>query len=288
MKNSFVPLVIGVDGLIGNAIWQKVRDFYPGASGTSRKGTDGLPFFDIRSSSFEEIDRPFTHAFLTGANPNIRACELDPAGTAACNLGGTIELARWFAARGIQPILFSTDYVFDGIQGSYSEEAPLSPLNQYGWQKAELERTVSEATSGFYLMIRLGKVFLRKGAGGGLLGEMADLLRRKEKVRAAADQIFTPVLLDDVVDGIFRLVQLKSNGLYNLGGVEKWSRFDLAREIAQHLKADLNLIEPISLDDLNEPFKRPKKTVLVSTKFVRESGLEMRRLSQIISEIFQR
>ena len=284
-SKKIVPFVVGVDGLIGSALWQEFRTVCPEASGTSRNGTDRLPYLDIANPDIECLNlRGFTHAIIAGANPNIRQCELDPNRTNACNLIGTLELARQFAAKGIQPILFSTDYVFDGVRGGYREDDPLSPLNQYGLQKAELEKKIPEAASGSYLMIRLGKVVPQKG---GILGEMADKLRQNLQVFAAADQIFSPISLEDVVKGVSALMHSRANGIFNLGGPEVWSRYDLALAIARRLRADPALVERISLDDLNEPFKRPKTTDLVSLKFQQVTGLQKRRkLSLIIEELF--
>lgn len=285
---KFKPCIFGVDGLIGNALWNAFRADHLEIFGTSLRGTEGLPFLDLRNPSLSLIDLSgVTHAIIAGASPNLRNCELNPKDTSACNLFGPLELARQCAARGIQPILFSTECVFDGIEGGYTEDAIPRPLNQYGWQKFELEKRVAEVTSGNYLMLRLNKVFLRQARGAGLIGEIANQLLHGEKIRAATDLIFSPILLDDVVLGVSTLIRKGAKGLYHLAGPEIWSRYALSMEIGRRIGVNLDLIEPITLDDLNEPFKRPKKGDLISDKFEQATELKRRKFSSILEEIIK-
>ena len=74
-------------------------------------------------------------------------------------MDGTLELARQLAGEGVVPVFFSTDQVFDGRDGRYVDEAPANPLNEYGAQKAEVERRLPEVCGGRCLVVRLGKVF---------------------------------------------------------------------------------------------------------------------------------
>lgn len=275
-----MPLIIGVDGLIGRAFWNFFRSSIPNSFGTSRKNTDGLPSLDLQAPDISSLKLNFdhfTHAIIAGAIPSIKQCELEPVATSACNVNGSLELARQFVNVGIQPILFSTDYVFDGVRGGYAEIDCPKPLNQYGFQKSELEKKLSSSCPDQYLLIRLTKV-IPKSTNSGLIGEISEKLMKKEAIRAAVDQIFSPVFLDDVIYGVIRLMELGANGLYNLGGSETWSRFDLANEIAKCLGVDRDLIRPISLDDLQEPFKRPKNTTLNCSKFEQATGLKPKNL----------
>lgn len=255
-----VPLIIGVDGVIGSALWNYFRNRGQPVFGTSRRNTELFPYLDITKPDIEalELDK-ITHAIIAAANPNIRQCELDPDSTRACNLTGPLELASQFERRGIQPILFSSDYIFDGVRGGYSEEEAPSPLNEYGRQKAQLER-MAPILCPNSLIIRLTKVY------SGLLSEITFKFLHKEKIRAAIDQVFSPIFISDICHALDSLMQKKAKGLYNLAGPEVWSRYELALEIARYLEMDPALIEPISLDDLDEPFKRPKKTDLRTDK----------------------
>ena len=51
------------------------------------------------------------------------------------NIIGTCNLTNEASKFGIKLIYFSTNYVYPGIKGSYSERDALKPWNNYGWSK---------------------------------------------------------------------------------------------------------------------------------------------------------
>ena len=79
------------------------------------------------------------------AMANVDACETDPEGAARMNaeLPGTIAIES--ARRGIQMVHISTDAVFDGETGGYTEEDAVNPLSVYAQTKLDGERAVLEA-----------------------------------------------------------------------------------------------------------------------------------------------
>ena len=149
------------------------------------------------------------------------------------NVDGTLELARQLAGEGVVPVFFSTDLVFDGQDGRYIDDAPTRPLNEYGAQKAEVEQRLPEVCGGRCLVIRLGKVFGLARGDGTLLDEMAGRLTKGQEVAAARDQVFSPVLVGDVVRAVLSLQAVGVTGVVNLQRPEVWSRFDLGRAVAR-------------------------------------------------------
>lgn len=89
---------------------------------------------------------------------------------------------------------------------------------------------------------------------------MAATLRSGGIVRAADDQIFSPICIFDLVK-LVMLLQIKGvRGVINISSPQVWSRFDLALALAKCMEVDLTRIQKISLDDLQEPFRRSKNT----------------------------
>lgn len=70
------------------------------------------------------------------ANPDL--CEDRPGEAYAVNVDGTRNVAE--ASRGRHLTFFSTDQVFDGKAGPYSEGDRADPINVYGRTKLEAER----------------------------------------------------------------------------------------------------------------------------------------------------
>lgn len=269
--------VIGAGGYLGRHLIAAYRAAYPDAVGADViepwQQLD-LAAPDIRPLRLRESGHEYV--VIAAAVTGLNRCEQDRAFTRARNVDGTLELARQLSGEGITPIFFTTDNVFDGRNGGYGDDAPPRPLNEYGAQKAEVEKRLPEVCAGRCLMLRLGKVYGVVRGDKTLLDEMADRLTRGEEVKAARDMIFCPVLVDDVVKAALALQQAGATGLFNVCAPEVWSRLDLARSVARALGADVSLVKDISLDDLHEPYGRPRRANLVC-----------RRLRETVDVTFQ-
>lgn len=281
-------LVIGASGFLGRHFFNAYRRRDSDVLGLSHRAVESAYYLDLASPHLDHLQvtwKEYRYAIICAAIPNILRCHTDPEYTFRCNVTGTLSIARQLIERGITPILFSSDYVFDGKKGNYDEEASPSPLNEYGRQKAELERRLFETCRDQYLLVRLSKVFALEYGGATLLDEMATKLKQGMRIRAAHDQIFRPMLIQDLVSGVISLQAQECRGVYNFAGPEIWSRLDLARALARALLIEEGLIEPISLDDLNEPFIRPKSTDLCCDKLSSAISLKLTPPSVCIEEV---
>lgn len=266
----FVPktFIIGARGFIGNALFRAYNIFYSDLICSDYRFNSS--FIKIDLSNFTTINHlnlvHYTYAIIAAGYPNVALCEKNSQLAYQINVKGTIQLAEQLIKRNIVPILFSTDYVFDGKTGNYTETSLINPLNEYGRQKAELEQLLEKNFSGNYLLIRLSKVYGLKKNDGTLIDQMLQSLLAQVPIRAAYDQVFSPVSINDVIDVIIRLQISNARGIYHICGSEIWSRLDLAQFICREIKANTELVIPISLDELDEPFVRPKKTDMISRK----------------------
>ena len=194
-----------------------------------------------------------------------------------------MHIARELLEQDIARIAFSSDYVFDGRAAPYSDDDPHAPLNVYGRQKAELEGELEDL--GGVLVLRLSKVYTRRPGDGTLLDEIATLLRANEPVRAARDQRFNPIAIEDVAASILALAGGGLTGVVNVCGPQAWRRLDLARAIAGEIDAEPDLIEEISLDDLDEPFQRPKDTRMTTERLHGSTDVRPEPTERAIAEL---
>jgi dTDP-4-dehydrorhamnose reductase len=279
-------VVIGAGGYVGRHLLAAHQSANPETLGADVAGPWphllDLAAPDIRPLKLREAG--YEYAILAAAVTGLARCELDKAFTRARNVTGTLELGRQLAAEGITPIFFSSDNVFDGRAGGYDDEAPTRPLNEYGTQKAEVEQRLPEVCGGRCLILRLGKVFGLTRGDRTLLDEMADRLLRGEEVAAARDQIFCPLLIGDLVRAVLGLQAVNACGLFNVCG-EASSRLDLARTLAHALSADPARVRAISLDDLKEPFRRPKRTDMVCRRLQATIKLEFQPLAACVASM---
>ncbi|MBI5346633.1 MAG: SDR family oxidoreductase [Chlamydiae bacterium] len=262
-------LIIGANSFIGSNLARAFEKTGVPTVGTHYKAEPNLKVLDLLNPDIDKLDLPFnefSHAIIAAGAVKIEFCEREKEISYRCNVDGPLKLAKQLIAKKITPIFFSSDYVFDGKAGNYTETSPLNPLNEYGRQKALLEQKIPEICNNNYIIFRLAKVFGSSRTNKGLIDEMIINLLNKKKIQAAYDQMFSPISIDDVVDAIIFFCQNPHFGLYNLCSQKHLSRLDLANLVAKHLNVDKNLIEAISLDSLKEPFSRPKNTSMVPNK----------------------
>lgn len=287
MMQHAKTMVIGCDSLIGRAFYNVYSGANSNLFATSRRINSAFSYFDLQ----EPIDlrhfpgEGYSWAVIAAALPSILLCEKEKELSYRVNVSGTLALATRLAERGIRPIVFSTDYVFDGVKGAYVEDDPVNPLNEYGRQKAELEQRIASVTGGNYLLIRLSKVLTDQLNDGSMIAEMVSKLLRGERIYAAVDQVFSPIFLSDVLQSVVLLQKCRAKGLFNVSGSEVWSRFDLAAAVARSISADESLVNRIRLKDLNEPFERPLKTDMKSEKIKSIQLLPIRKISDFINKL---
>lgn len=254
-------IVIGSNGFIGKHFFKAINPKYY----TSRKSS---PYhIDLKNPSLDAIStESLRFAIIAAACPNIVYCEKHPDETYQTNVEGTLKLTELLLEKAIFPILFSSDYVFSGIEGDYLEDSSLSPTTVYGSQKAELENRIHQVSGGNHLILRLSKIYSLETGDGTLLDEMAKNLTTGLSVKAATDQIFCPLVIDDLVAVTLKLIENNHKGLFNLGGKDKISRFQLAERLATSLNISNTKVLPIQLNDLNPSISRPQNTSLISEK----------------------
>lgn len=259
MNEKFI--VIGSNGFIGKHFCKAIKPKYY----TSRK--DAPYHVDLKAPSLDTIPtQSIRYALITAASANIAYCEKHPNETHQINVEGTLKLTKLLLEKGIFPILFSSDYVFSGKEGDYLEDSTVGPTTVYGSQKAELESRIHDVSGGNHLILRLSKIYSLERGDGTLLDEMAKNLTEGLSLKAATDQIFCPLAIDDLVTVTLKLIENNYKGLLNLGGKDKVSRFQLAEKVASTLDVSKGNVHPIQLNDLNPLISRPTNTSLISEK----------------------
>ena len=280
--------IIGKTSFIGNALYKEYRKEYPDCVATTRRTKIGdLDYLDLLNPDIVPLrlaEFGYTDAVICAAITGLKVCEDDKEYTKKMT-DGTLQLIEQLAGEGIKPIYLSSDTVFDGKKGGYDDEAPLNPINEYGKQKAAIEQRMKEICKENYLIVRLTKVFALSHGDGTIFDDMASVLTSGRTIRAAYDQIFSITLLSDVINAIKLLQKNNVTGVVNVSSPEVWSRYDLAVKMADYLGINSERVKRISLDDLEEPFLRPKNTSLVTRRLDQESNYEFASIEQCILSV---
>jgi dTDP-4-dehydrorhamnose reductase len=155
------------------------------------------------------------------------------------------ELAAEAARRGIRMVHFSTDAVFDGTIGCYTESDEPKPINHYAYTKVEGERAVLNANPDA-LVARVNFYGWSLHGKRSLAEYFFYSLSRGEPVKGFIDVQFCPLQVNDLVDILLRMVDLRMSGLYHVVSSECLNKYDFCRMLARQFGLNEDLISPTS------------------------------------------
>jgi dTDP-4-dehydrorhamnose reductase len=142
------------------------------------------------------------------------------------NVDSIIRIIDCLKEARVKPIFISSEFVFDGSDGNYSEESRANPIILYGQQKLVIENYIIENFKE-YLIFRLAKVYGITKNDNTIFTNWMEHLERNETILCAEDQRFSPIYVGDVVKVIYEFCKNKYQGIYHLGGEKAYSRLEL-------------------------------------------------------------
>ncbi len=216
-----------------------------------------------------------THAFVLFGMTNIDDCARRPDESTNINVTSTLRVLADLAAANVVPVFTSSDAVFDGSSGNRTESDVPMPILTYGRQKLHIEQYLLNHSSPS-IIVRLSKVVDPEIPEGDWLGDWVRRLVHGEEIRAARDQVFSPVDANDVASGLVTLAQQRASGLFHMGGPESCSRLDFLKSWSQaampHIAGRPLRLESCSIRDFPFVEKRPLDTSLSSTRLYQQLG----------------
>ncbi|RSN77486.1 dTDP-4-dehydrorhamnose reductase [Candidatus Methanodesulfokora washburnensis] len=261
-------LVTEASGLLGSKLVEiLLRKGYAVYAGyNENKPKAGLPVkLDVSNEGDVErafeISRPevVVHA---AALTNVDACELNKELAWSINVVGTRNIVKLSKKYSAFLIYISTDYVFKGDKGMYSESDPTEPVNYYGYTKLKGEEEVRLLEE--HCIARTSVIYGSIPAAGKVNFALwvIDKLRKGEKVRALTDQWNSPTLNVNLAEMIVEIAERRLLGTFHLAGATRISRYDFARLIARKFNLDERLIQPIASNEISWIAQRPRDSSL--------------------------
>jgi len=289
-------LITGISGFLGWNLARRLTDKYHiyGTCLDNPVSIPGVETFTFDLSDWSKIERLCqavnpTVIVHTAAYSNPDYCELHHKEALTLNTFATRELAKSANRLGSRLIYTSTDFVFDGKRGDYSEADDPAPINYYGKTKFLGELEITNHCS-HYVTLRIGTLY---GRGNGVRPNFFETLEQQllagKKPSCIVDQYRTFLFVEDAVQAISQLVGERSlKGLFHLGGPEKASRFQFAEKLCAPVGAPVSLIEKIRLADSASSAARPPDCSLNSNKIKKGLNLNLSSISQALDHLCAR
>jgi len=183
------------------------------------------------------------------------------------NADGARNVSRAAASRGARVIHISTDFVFDGSQGSpYRPLDSANPQNAYGESKRRGEEYVIAATGGAALILRTAWLYSRFGSN--FVTAMLARMRDGKQLEIVADQVGTPTWAKGLAATIWQAaVATHLHGILHWtdAGVASWYDFAVAIQeeaLSCGLLSQPVEVSPIETRNYPTPARRPPYSVL--------------------------
>ena len=224
-------LIVGGDSTIGLALscyWEKRKIPFHSSTRHKELKSDIRPFIDLtRIHTFKNLSN-YRVAVICAAVTDMAICERQTKKTKSANVTGTIELIKVFCNNNTHILFLSTNQVFDGEKPCQYPDSTRNPINDYGRQKADVEKFLENVTN--TCILRLTKVIHPELK---LLKQWQRILSAGDSIVAFDDMTLSPVHLDDVIIKIDLLIRDKAIGIYQLSGKSDISYYDFARHFAE-------------------------------------------------------
>ncbi len=228
--------------------------------------------------------------FLTAAVTNVDFCEKNSERAFDVNVSGVKNVADACNKQGCFLVFYSTDFVFDGKKGNYSESDAPRPLNVYGKTKLQAEQEIAK-TLRDYLIIRTSTLYGKFDSSQksdekkkSFVQWVFESLRAGKEIRVVTDQITNPTLVDDLAEASISLVEKKARGIFHVAGKTPLSRLQFAEKIRERFALPKQLIKPIETEQLSQTAKRPRDSSLALGK-LNSLGITTRDIESALQEL---
>jgi len=273
-------LVTGANGLLGEKIVRQARTMFDVIA------TDLQPELRVDLSGVSYVQADITdrkqceklseynpqYIIHTAAYTNVDNCEIEKETAYMVNVTGTENIAFLCDMSKSKMIHLSTDYVFDGLDGPYTEEDEVNPISYYGKTKLESEIKAREIVKNLVIARTTVLYGYSPGARPNFATWVIEKLKAGKKISIVDDQYGNPTLADDLAQACIVLCRPGITGVYNTVGASLLNRYEFALEIAKVFKLDKSLICKTKTESLNQKAARPLKGGLFTDKLFRDTG----------------
>ncbi|MDP2736423.1 MAG: dTDP-4-dehydrorhamnose reductase [bacterium] len=189
------------------------------------------------------------------------------------NIDGPKFLAEACLKIGATLVHYSTDYVFDGVKkNGYIETDEPKPINRYGKTKFHGEKRILELSgSGLkWYLIRTSKLFGSKAESEMAKLSFFDIMLEQSRAKSSLEIVDEEVSCFTYTPDLARATrELVSGGhgygIYHLVNSGSCTWYEAAVELFRLAEIKID-VQPITSEKLARPAKRPKYSVLFSTK----------------------
>lgn len=272
-------LITGSNGLLGQKLVKLILDRGEDELIATARGANRLPYaqddyrFDVmditnREQVREVVARHRPEVVIhTAAMTNVDQCELEKEACWDQNVNAVKYLIEACADNNTFLLHLSTDFIFDGENGPYDEEAVPNPVSYYGESKLAAEKLLENSTID-YAIARTVLVYgiAHDMSRSNIILWVKKSLEEGKEIKVVDDQLRSPTLAEDLAMGCYLIAKKKASGIFNICGKDLLNPYEMAVKTAQFFNLDMRTMQRADASSFSQTAKRPPKTGLLIEK----------------------
>ncbi len=241
--------ITGANGLIGNYLVQTAPRFVPRwrVRALTREQFDLLDFKNVESEFKKDKPQLVIHCAAISA---VGEAQKNPALARRVNVEITKLLAELSGE--IQFVFFSTDLIFDGQKGNYTETDLANPLHIYGETKLLAEEIVLKNPRHLVVRTSINGGISRAG-NRGFNEQLKSSLQKSNGMKLFTDEFRSPIPAVETARAVWELAGKNCAGIYHVAGAEKLSRLQIGQLLFKRWPEIKTKIESGSAKDFPGP-----------------------------------
>lgn len=289
-------LITGANGLLGQKLVKLILEKGQDELVATARGKNRLPYVetDYRFISLDITDREQVQAVLahvkpdvvihTAAMTNVDQCETEQEACWLLNVSAVEYMAEACAKHNAFLIHLSTDFIFDGEEGPYDEEAAANPISYYGDSKLEAEKVLSESEVDCAI-VRTVLVYgiAHDMSRSNIILWVKKSLEEGKSIKVVDDQLRSPTLAEDLAIGCYLIAEQRARGVFNICGKDLLNPHEMALKTADFFGLDTATMERADASNFQQTARRPPRTGLTIDKAREELGYEPRSFDEGIA-----
>jgi dTDP-4-dehydrorhamnose reductase len=219
---------------------------------------------------------------------NVDTCETDRDGCDVLNVNSVAYLIEACEKHGTYLCHLSTDFIFDGADGPYTEEGIANPISYYGESKLKAEQLL------FASKIRwsIARTVLVYGivpdmSRSNIVLWVKKSLEDGKTIQVVTDQFRTPTLAEDLAMGCWLLAKDEVEGIFNISGSDFLTPYEMAVMTADYYGLDKSLLQKADSSTFTQTAKRPARTGFILDKAKKVLGYSPKTFQEGIAIMAQ-
>ena len=285
-------LITGVSGMLGNNLAYSFRNKYRilGLYNLHPVIIDNVQTKRadiISATSFNKVVNEFCPDIVIhcASLTDVDFCEVNKKLTNQVNVFGTRVVTDSIKSKDVKLIYISTDAVYDGIKGDFSEDDTVNPRNYYGLTKYRGEKVVLKKPNSLILRTNLfgWNIQDKHSLAEWILNELSN----NRHIKGFRDVSFSSIYTFEFARILDRIIDKDLTGIYNCASRSSLSKYEFAVYIANRFNLNKSLIKPISIDEFKFKAKRGKRLTLNVSKLENKLDCVLPTIDMSVESFFR-